>query len=276
MTIWPTTWLKSHRKTRPADLIRSKSSGFSCSSLKDIETLLQSEPIPEPDSPKSPKSIFRRLRITTSLLRSFSSRSTATTVRRTSPPLPPDSDAGSVVVYYTSLRIVRRTFDDCRAVRSILRGFRVAVDERDVSIDDRFRDELHALLGGGRRSTMLLPCVFVGGVYVGGAEDVRRLYESGELQRMIERLPRSQPYACEFCGGMRFVVCDECFGSHKVYSMESGLRNCNSCNINGLIRCPACYFVLPRPTKLDNVVMDEGLYYSLKLGESSILLRNHK
>ncbi|MED6198588.1 hypothetical protein PIB30_067842 [Stylosanthes scabra] len=267
MAIWPTSWLKSHRRTRTEALpaaaaaapARSKSSGFSCSSLKDIETILQAETIPEPDSPKTPKSIFRRLRITTSLLRSFTSRSntsstSSTSLRCVPTSPPPDSDAGSVVIYYTSLRVVRRTFDDCRAVRSILRGFHVAVDERDVSIDDRFREELNAILGGGRRSAMILPCVFVGGVFVGGADDVRRIYESGELQRMIERLPRSQPYACKFCGGLRFVVCDECFGSHKVYATKSGFRNCNSCNINGLIRCPACYFVLPRHTKCESVV----------------------
>ncbi|MED6207046.1 hypothetical protein PIB30_032278 [Stylosanthes scabra] len=264
MAIWPTSWLKSNRKTRTAALpaaapTRSRSTGYSCSSLKDIETILQAETIPEPDSPKTPKSIFRRLRTTTSFLRSFTSRSTTSTtsLRRVPPSPPPDSDAGSVVIYYTSLRVVRRTFDDCRAVRSILRGFHVAVDERDVSMDDRFRDELNAILGGGHRSAMLLPCVFVGGVFVGGADEVRRIYENGELQRMIERLPKSQPNACALCGGLRFVVCDECFGSHKVYAMKSGFRNCNSCNINGLIRCPVCYFVLQRHTKCESVVHRE-------------------
>ncbi|GJN33328.1 hypothetical protein PR202_gb21916 [Eleusine coracana subsp. coracana] len=41
----------------------------------------------------------------------------------------------SMVLYTTSLRGVRRTFTDCSAARAILRGFRVAIDERDVSMD---------------------------------------------------------------------------------------------------------------------------------------------
>ncbi|CAL9076047.1 unnamed protein product [Musa textilis] len=39
-----------------------------------------------------------------------------------------------VILYSTSLRGIRRTFADCCAIRAILRGFHVAVDDRDVSI----------------------------------------------------------------------------------------------------------------------------------------------
>nr|KYP56485.1 Uncharacterized protein At3g28850 family [Cajanus cajan] len=171
--------------------------------------MLQTES--EPTSPKSP-SLFRRLSVSPSLLRSVSSRSSVS--------LPPPSDhhAAAVVVYYTSLRVVRRTYDDCRAVRSILRGFAVAVDERDVSVDERFREELQAVLG---RRHVALPSVFVAGAYVGGADDVRKLYDSGELQEVIGRLPRSQRIMCDLCGGLRFVVCDECDGSHKVRAVDS-------------------------------------------------------
>ncbi|KAG4402699.1 hypothetical protein AAZX31_02G247800 [Glycine max] len=220
---------------------RTRSFSFSCSSFKDIQSLFQDNPESEPAAPKSP-SLFRRVRISTAVLRAWgASRATVPAA------LPPGLDQG-VVVYFTSLRVVRRTFDDCRAVRSILRGLRVAVDERDVSIDDRFRDELHAVLGC--RSNLALPRVFVGGIYVGGADDVRQLHESGELHRLIERLPRSnQNNACDSCGGFRFVVCDECNGSHKVFTEKNGFRSCSSCNANGLIRCPACFFVLPRHTR---------------------------
>jgi len=47
-----------------------------------------------------------------------------------------------IVVYLTSLRGIRRTFEDCNAVKMILKGFRVWVDERDVSMDRAFRKEL--------------------------------------------------------------------------------------------------------------------------------------
>ncbi|KAK7276416.1 hypothetical protein RIF29_17555 [Crotalaria pallida] len=219
--------------SRPSS--HSRSCSFSCSSFKDIQSLINDKPQPDPQPP-SP-SLFRRIRISTSVLRAFASRPSLK--------LPPGLDQG-VVVYYTSLRVVRRTFDDCRAVRSILRGFRVAVDERDVSMDDRFRDELDGILG---RRNVTLPRVFIGGAYVGGADDVRQLYESGDLQRLIERLPRSNANGCDCCGGFRFVMCDECNGSHKVFDEKSGFRSCSSCNANGLIRCPACFFVLPRHTR---------------------------
>ncbi|CAD6266064.1 unnamed protein product [Miscanthus lutarioriparius] len=54
-----------------------------------------------------------------------------------------------VVLYLTSLRSVRRTFEDCRAVRAILRCYRVRLDERDVSMHAAFRSELRDLLGDG-------------------------------------------------------------------------------------------------------------------------------
>jgi glutaredoxin domain-containing cysteine-rich protein 1 len=41
---------------------------------------------------------------------------------------------------------VRRTFTDYSSMRAILWGFRVAVDERDMSMVAAFRSELHALL----------------------------------------------------------------------------------------------------------------------------------
>ncbi|KAL2332572.1 hypothetical protein Fmac_020153 [Flemingia macrophylla] len=94
-------------------------------------------------------------------------------------PLQPDSDRSSVVVDYTSLRVVRHTYDDCRVVRFILCGFIVALDERDVSVDKRFRQELQEILGGRRRAP--LSSVFVGGLYISGVDDVRRLYDRGEL-----------------------------------------------------------------------------------------------
>ncbi|KAK7305911.1 hypothetical protein VNO77_43824 [Canavalia gladiata] len=222
----------------PMQPSRSRSCGSSCTSFKDIETIIQSEL--QPQSPKSP-SLFRRLRVSHSLLRSFSSRPIPSAT------LPPHSDYyGAIVVYYTSLTVVRRTYDDCIAVRSILRGFAVATDERDVSVDERFRQELQGILG---RRHVPLPSVFIGGVYVGGADDVRKMYDSGELRELIGRLPKSKRNSCGMCGGVRFIVCDECDGRHKVYSGKKGFISCSSCDPNGLIRCPACFFVLPMHTK---------------------------
>lgn len=151
----------------------------------------------------------------------------------------------AVVLYTTSLRGVRRTHEDCCCVRSILRGFRVAVDERDVSMDAAYRRELQALLGGGgggKAAPFSLPQLFVGGRHVGGAEEVRALHEAGELGRVLEGVPRADPsFVCGGCGGARFVPCSNCSGSRKVYVEEEGrMRRCEECNENGLVRCPNC------------------------------------
>ncbi|KAG2577035.1 hypothetical protein PVAP13_6NG077000 [Panicum virgatum] len=166
-----------------------------------------------------------------------------------------------VVLYFTSLRSVRRTFEDCRAVRAILRCYRVRLDERDVSMHAAFKSELRDLLGAGGAGLegRALPRVFLGGRHdLGGAEDVRALHEAGELARALagcDAAPAAaagQPGhvvgACAACGEARFVPCGTCHGSRKVFVGDEGcrfagcFRRCPDCNENGLIRCPVCCY----------------------------------
>ncbi|CAN6444034.1 unnamed protein product [Victoria cruziana] len=157
-----------------------------------------------------------------------------------SPSLPPGNE-GKIVVYFTSLRGIRKTYEDCCTVRSILRGLRVCVDERDVSMDSTYRRELQSAFGGN----VALPQVFAGSRHVGGAEKVRQLHEDGELGKMLRDFPvRDNGDVCEVCGDARFVPCENCHGSRKVYEEDDGgvLRRCLECNENGLIRCPFCSY----------------------------------
>lgn len=144
-----------------------------------------------------------------------------------------------IVVYFTSLRGVRRTYEDCYAVRMIFRAFRLWVDERDISMDSAYRKELQCVLGEKNAS---LPQVFIRGKYVGGAEVVKQLYETGELAKILEGFPvRAPGYACQSCGDVRFIPCMDCSGSRKVFDEDEGLlKRCLGCNENGLIRCPDC------------------------------------
>ncbi|ONI24675.1 hypothetical protein PRUPE_2G254600 [Prunus persica] len=222
-------WLKSPSRVHTARAPRSQRS-FSCSSFKDIQNLCEPQPESEALSPRS-ASILHRVKISTSVLRLWAHRNATPH----SPKLP-DGDQ-RVVIYYTSLRVVRRTFEDCKTVRSILRGFRAPIDERDLSMDVKFLDELQEITGN---KTLTLPMVFIGGLFIGGAEEVKQLHESGELKRLIQGLPVVDPRACDFCGGLRFVLCQKCNGSHKVYSDKGGFRPCTVCNVNGLIMCPSC------------------------------------
>ncbi|GAB4843919.1 hypothetical protein Ancab_013883 [Ancistrocladus abbreviatus] len=152
----------------------------------------------------------------------------------------PGSD-DKIVLYFTSLRGIRRTYEDCCEVRMIFRGFRVLVDERDISMDSTYRKELQAALGG---KAMILPQVFIRGKHIGGAEEIRQLHEVGELAIRLEGFPvQNAGFVCESCGDARFVPCPNCNGSRKVFQEEEGrIQRCPDCNENGLIRCPACCY----------------------------------
>jgi glutaredoxin len=170
-------------------------------------------------------------------------------------PLWPPGGERKAVVYFTSLRGVRKTFVDCCAVRSILRSYGVRLDERDVSMHAVFKAELADLLGPGFAGAAL-PRVFIDGQYLGGAEDVHFLHEAGELGRALEGCEaapsRKLGYmeACAACGDVRFVPCETCYGSCKIFVEDDDaddryhdvgeFRRCSDCNENGLVRCPVC------------------------------------
>ncbi|KAF2308694.1 hypothetical protein GH714_013164 [Hevea brasiliensis] len=108
-----------------------------------------------------------------------------------------------VVVYFTSLRGIRKTYEDCCHVRVILKGLGVRTDERDVSMHSGFKDELRELLGEAFRGEGGLPKVFVGRKYIGGAEEIRRLHEEDQLDKLFEgceMVEDSGGGACEACG----------------------------------------------------------------------------
>lgn len=165
-----------------------------------------------------------------------------------------------VVLYFTSLRGVRKTYEDCCHVRVILKGLNIKVDERDVSMHSGFKEELKELMEDGF-SGGCLPRVFVGKKYIGGAEEIRGMNEEGQLEKMIEGCEMVDNgncggggggEVCEGCGDVRFVPCETCSGSCKIYyeadyddeeeceEGECGFQRCPDCNENGLIRCPFC------------------------------------
>ncbi|KAL0910835.1 hypothetical protein M5K25_018926 [Dendrobium thyrsiflorum] len=219
--------------------LRSKSSTVSVSlsicsvasfSFKDIEALLRDE---EPTtSPKSPSLVFRRTLSAASAFRS------SRHISPTTLPHPVVCD-NRIVLYYTSLGVVRRTFENCCTVRNILCGFRVAIDERDLWMDSRFLAELEGILGGRKKLTV--PLVFISGRLIGGVEEIWRLHETGELKKFVQGFPLASLDVCHGCGGIRFVLCQICNGSHKCSNAKaSGFSSCPACNENGLIRCPKC------------------------------------
>lgn len=147
-----------------------------------------------------------------------------------------------VVIYFTSLTGIRRTYEDCYSVRMILKFFRVVIDERDISMDSNYRKELKSVMGD--KNQISLPQVFIKGKYIGGADIIKQLHETGQLGKMLKELPVRSTNAwqvCDACGDVRFIMCANCSGSKKVFDEdEELLKRCLDCNENGLIRCPTC------------------------------------
>ncbi|XP_038980245.1 uncharacterized protein LOC103710342 [Phoenix dactylifera] len=205
------------------------------SSFKDVHSLLNEGAAPSATPVPKTAVVFHRLRSACSALRSRRSLQ----VSLSDPCGLRAGEEKRIVLYFTSLRVVRKTFEDCHTVRSILCGFRVAIDERDLSMDMTFLAELKGILG---RRQLSLPQVFIGGRYIGGADEIRQLHEIGELEKYVDGVPPATAGACEGCGGTRFILCQNCDGSHKVYTEKAGFRSCTACNENGLVRCPNCSF----------------------------------
>ncbi|XP_031121668.1 uncharacterized protein At5g39865-like [Ipomoea triloba] len=256
--------------TRTASKTSSSSSKFACSSFKDIYTLCAADdPTTQIHSYFKKPNIFHRVFRANAVLSAFKALPGAET-KPNAVPSPLGQTEGSepsiflpgtesqIVVYFTSLRVVRRTFEDCKAVRLTLRSLRVSVDERDVSMDGRFMEELQRVMGVREKTKLTLPRVFIGGRYVGGAKEIRQLHETGQLKKMVRGLAPAIPDACQVCGGHRFVLCDECDGSHKCYRGKGGFRTCTACNENGLIRCPSCSCTPPAsvPGPVESLKLD--------------------
>jgi glutaredoxin domain-containing cysteine-rich protein 1 len=158
---------------------------------------------------------------------------------------------GGAVLYTTSLRALRPTFESCNAVRAALLAHGVAFRERDVSMDRGFKEELLRLLSPVEaKAAPLLPRLFVRGRHVGGADEVLRLDEEGKLAPLLEGLPKARGGTCDGCGGMRFLPCFDCSGSRKLAvpllsndrrkKPQSMVVRCRECNENGLVLCPIC------------------------------------
>ncbi|CAA6655889.1 unnamed protein product [Spirodela intermedia] len=139
----------------------------------------------------------------------------------------PPGGENAAVIYTTTLRGIRKTYEDCSAVRAALQGLGVWFKERDVSMDMGFRQELRELL-------------FVRARYIGGPEEVLRIHEEGGLEKLLDGLPRAQPgHLCDGCCGDRFLPCFRCNGGRKLVALTAAVR-CPECNENGLVPCPLC------------------------------------
>ncbi|XP_039010959.1 uncharacterized protein At5g39865-like isoform X2 [Hibiscus syriacus] len=158
----------------------------------------------------------------------------------------PPNGGNRVVIYTTTLRGIRKTYEDCNAVRSAIQSFGIVICERDISMDQGFREEFRELMKGKEKeltSKMTPPRVFIKGFYIGGAEEVMRIIDEGWFGELLEGLPKKRAgEVCHGCGDVRFLPCFRCNGSCKmaVEGQRTVVVRCTECNENGLVHCPVC------------------------------------
>ncbi|XP_060200933.1 uncharacterized protein At5g39865 [Lycium barbarum] len=154
----------------------------------------------------------------------------------------PPGGKDAVIFYTTSLRGIRKTFEDCNMIRFLLESFRVVYYERDVSLHVEYREELWRIFG----RKVVPPSLFIRGRHIGGADEVVGFHEQGILKKLLHGIPLiSSNFPCKGCCGIRFVLCLSCHGCCKIIDQEgkdtNGYRiRCPECNENGLIKCPVC------------------------------------
>ncbi|KAG9272453.1 glutaredoxin domain-containing cysteine-rich protein 1 [Astyanax mexicanus] len=152
---------------------------------------------------------------------------------------------GRIVIYTTSFRVVRTTFERCELVRKIFQNHRVKFMEKNIALDSDYGKELEARCKRVGEPPSL-PVVFIDGHYLGGAEKILGMNESGELQDLLIKIERVQhPHACQTCGGFAFVPCSMCHGSkmsvfRNCFTDSFKALKCTACNENGLQPCPSC------------------------------------
>ncbi|KAL6117542.1 grxcr1 [Pungitius sinensis] len=152
---------------------------------------------------------------------------------------------GRIVIYTTSFRVVRTTFERCQLVRKIFQNHRVRFVEKNIALDSEYGKELEERCNRVGEPPSL-PVVFIDGHYLGGAEKILSMNESGELQDLLTKIERvQQPQTCQTCGGYAFVPCPMCHGSkmsvfRNCFTDSFKALKCTSCNENGLQPCVSC------------------------------------
>ncbi|KAH8347457.1 hypothetical protein KR059_011121 [Drosophila kikkawai] len=154
-----------------------------------------------------------------------------------------EKDLGKVVLYTTSMGIIRDTYTKCANVKQILRTLLVKFEERDVFMSVEYQAEMRQRMQAGQ---VRVPQLYVEGQHIGDAETVERLNESGELRQLLKPYKSmASTFTCQTCGGYRLLPCPSCNGSKKSvhrnhFTAEFVALKCMNCDEVGLVKCHSC------------------------------------
>ncbi|KAM7290740.1 hypothetical protein ISCGN_027336 [Ixodes scapularis] len=153
-------------------------------------------------------------------------------------------EEGRVVLYTTSMGVIRKTWEQCRRVKNTLQTLLIRFEERDVFMNRTHQKEVMDRMG---LAHVVVPQLFVEGQHLGGAEMVERLNETGQLRQMLKPYKKSTVGGtCTMCGGFQYLPCPVCGGSKKSaqhrhrFSSSIIFLRCRNCDEGGLVRCQLC------------------------------------
>lgn len=78
-----------------------------------------------------------------------------------------NTEEGKIIVYTTSIRTVRKTYDDCKYVLGVFHNLRVRIEERDIYINEFHHRELEERLDLKNVLKLPVPQIYINGQHVG-------------------------------------------------------------------------------------------------------------
>ncbi|AES64636.2 hypothetical protein MTR_2g028040 [Medicago truncatula] len=103
----------------------------------------------------------------------------------------------------------------------------------------KFKEELKELLGEGYYGKGGLIKVFIEKKYIGGVEKIQKLHDDKKLEKLLDCCERIDGIegggdcGCEACGDIKFVPCETCYGSCKIY-YEGDYEEDDNCEVCGI------------------------------------------
>ncbi|CAI9766385.1 unnamed protein product [Fraxinus pennsylvanica] len=234
----PRLWASIKGSPNASRINSSKIDSGMVSSRRSLGPLFNPEPVSslEKEGSKEEEKVKKIVSSTYTTRKWKSFRDSESILGSFSEKCPPGGE-NAVIVYTTTLRGIRKTFEDCNKARSIIESHDVHMFERDISMHAVFKEELRGLIG---TKDVKVPLVFVKGRLIGGADEMVKLDEEGKLEILFDGIPRAAA-GCRRCGGVRFLMCTRCYGSCKLLDEERKKSvKCSECNENGLIQCSMC------------------------------------
>ena len=91
------------------------------------------------------------------------------------------------MVYTTSFKGVRHTYEECRYILTVFHNLRVRVEERDIYIHKFYQRELEERLGVEEAIKLPVPQVYINGQHIGVSEATVKSTSKGHLVGLVHK-----------------------------------------------------------------------------------------